>query len=117
MPAKHAKPKIVTNIATGSPWRKKILFTNMLTKDRHKKGRQKWHKHGRQTYMTKNHKKLLMTKGKKIYSAQKCSHTKYLACLYCSGFSQLLDLEQRLFHAGLLLFKMAQFHFTHSEKF
>ena len=32
-------------------------------------------------------------------------------------FSKLLDLEQRLFHAGLLLFKMAQFHFTHSKKF
>ena len=41
----------------------------------------------------------------------------HLACLYCSGFSELLDLEQRLFHAGLLLFKMAQFHFTHSKKF
>ena len=62
-------------------------------------------------------KQLFTSKGKKIYSSQKCSHTKYLACLYCSGFSELLDLEQRLFHAGLLLFKMAQFHFTHSKKF
>ena len=65
MPAKHAKPKIVTNIATGSPWRKKILFTNMLTKDRHKKGRQKWHKHGRQTYMKKITKNFLWQKVKK----------------------------------------------------
>ena len=94
---------------------------NIVYKYAHQRPPQKRQAEMAQTWQAdiheKNHKKLLMTKGKKIYSAQKCSHTKYLACLYCSGFSQLLDLEQRLFHAGLLLFKMAQFHFTHSEKF
>ena len=38
MPAKHANPKIVTNMATGSPQPKKILFTSMPTKNCHKNG-------------------------------------------------------------------------------
>ena len=115
MPAKHAKPKIVTNIATGSPWRKKKCL-QMPTKDRQKRQAEM-----AQTWQADIHDKKLQKspydKRQKNIFCTKMFAQKILGVPLLQCFSQVIDLEQRLFHAGLLLFKMAQFHFTHSKKF